>query len=124
MHPAISPCRSDDGHVARILIAEPSPDVRELYAIFVQRLGHEVVHDLRSEVDLMILEPAVPENLKRATGLKKRRPHAAFVCTSIEPPSGHVASLAPTAYLVKPFPLVELADAVDAALEAALEAAA
>ena len=105
--------------MARILIVEPHPDVRELFARVVGKLGHETVRLEDCEGDdaavaAAILEPAAPGADEVA-----RRLHAAgvpIVCASIEPPRPEIRELEPVAYLLKPFALGELEAAIAAAL--------
>jgi DNA-binding response OmpR family regulator len=107
--------------VARILIVEPHPDVRELFARVLARLGHETVRleDLGGDdaaVAAAVLEPAFPGALELARSLRARG--VPVVCASIEPCTSEVRALEPVAHLLKPFALRELEAAVDAALAA------
>jgi DNA-binding response OmpR family regulator len=106
--------------MARILISEPHPDVRVLLEAVVRRAGHEPVGHGELTVDdtpeLMILEPASPDGLAAAAGLRRRLEDLPIICASIEPPSAATKSLRPVAHLLKPFRLGELEAAIGAAL--------
>jgi DNA-binding response OmpR family regulator len=105
--------------MARILIVDPSPEISELIAHVVQRLGHEPVRIRRPEreadvsVDLALVEPAFPETLAVARRLRDAHPGLPIVCLSIQAKSeADVTPLAPVAYLMKPFGLRELENVV------------
>ena len=100
--------------MTRVLIGEPYPEIRELLAHIVGGLGFEpVLHrdgdDVSPEdVDVMLLEPALPGGLEVARKLRARNPGLPIVCLSIYPPTDETSALAPFAYLLKPFALLEL----------------
>src|SRR3954469_16656143 len=77
--------------MARILIHEPHPDVRVLFAAVVRRAGHDPVGqgELTSDdaPELMILEPASADGLAAAARLRRRLEDLPIICASIEPPS-------------------------------------
>ena len=104
--------------LARVLICEPHPEVRELLGRVVVRLGHEPLHDDAelSPVDAIVLEPAHAPSVERAAAFRAVDEATPVVCASIELPHGGSRRLAPVAYLVKPFALPDL----EAALELAL----
>jgi DNA-binding response OmpR family regulator len=114
----------DDESVARILICEPHPEVRGLLAHVATRLGHEPSfpgdgESLRFDaeaVDILLIEPADPRALAAAQILRLQREEVPIVCASIYPPSSHTRRLDPVAYIVKPFALGELQDAIGAAV--------
>jgi DNA-binding response OmpR family regulator len=106
--------------VARILIVEPHGDIRSLLEIVITRLGHKpVVHDGVDQeldsVDAAVIEPG--EGLALAQRLRAHGLPVIF--TSIFPPSPEALELEPMAYLVKPFALYTLENALTAALELA-----
>jgi DNA-binding NtrC family response regulator len=108
--------------VARILIVEPHGDIRSLLEIVITRLGHEpVVHGGVDEeldsVDAAVIEPGEGVGLALAQRLRERGLPVIF--TSIFPPSPEALELEPMGYLVKPFALYALEDALTAALEPA-----
>jgi DNA-binding response OmpR family regulator len=108
--------------MARILICEPHPDIRSLLSFVVRRLGHEPVISDGSRtqlfgVDAVVLEPGHEEALGLATWVREHAPSTAIVCASIYPPWGDTEALHPDAYLVKPFPLFRLENALASALE-------
>jgi DNA-binding response OmpR family regulator len=113
----------------RILIADPDRDVSELFGRVIRGTGHKplVLTPARLEaeappdVDLLLLEPALPGALQLAQALRARRPNLPIVCASVyEPTSPAIGDLLvllqPLAYLPKPFPLAELKNALEFAL--------
>lgn len=113
--------------MARVLIAEPSADVRALLERSVRRLGHEaVIHDRLhvpdddDEIDVLLLEPAFNGGIELALTMRSDHPHLAIVICSIFPPSPDLHELAPVAHVLKPFQR----DALEEALQAAVAAAA
>ena len=108
----------DHPSVARILILEPHPDVRDLMAHVVEGAGHEVVLDEEgpAPVDAMLLEPTSPVLRRVARQVLAKRPQTTVVCVSIGPPSMIGSSLRPTAHVLKPFSLGELKQALADAL--------
>jgi hypothetical protein len=107
--------------VARILVCDPNLDVSALLAFAVRRIGHEpVLPDGTPEqprtVDAIVLEPACPLSLELAGWARAHAPRVAIVCASIYPPWAEAQALAPHAYLLKPFPLVQLEQALTGAL--------
>lgn len=106
--------------MARILICEQSATVAELFGHVLRLAGHEPVAFEAGadvpEVDVILLEPATPGGLDCVAATRRRRPGLPVVCASIYPKSEEVARLTPAAYLLKPFKLAELEQAVAAAL--------
>jgi DNA-binding response OmpR family regulator len=107
--------------MARVLICESEPDVGALLALQLHRLGHEAViyngswsSPLQS-VDVILIEPG-GGRIDLARELRRLAPHLPMVCSSIYPRSPETDALAPSAYLVKPFP----ASRLDAAIRAAV----
>ncbi len=109
--------------MARVLIAEPTPEIRLLLERAVERLGHALVPHERADAsdppdtDILLLEPALTGGLDLARGLRARRPDAAIVVCSIYPPTAETLALEPAALLEKPFTL----EALDRALVVAAE---
>lgn len=107
--------------MARVLVAEPSPDVRLLLRRVVARLGFEPVEldsARRSDpagFDVLLLEPAMVGGLKLAQRARRRDPALPIVVCSIYSPRDDVTALEPVAHLVKPFRRVELEAALYAA---------
>jgi hypothetical protein len=94
-----------------VLICEPHDDIRALLDVVVRRLGHEPVSlngagPDQLAVDAAVIEPGEPEGLRLARQLRSRGVPVLF--TSIFPANPELLELAPTAYLVKPFPLYVL----------------
>ncbi len=114
--------------MARILIAEPAPEVQRLVAHVVARLGHQSVvvgesgEDELLEIDAAVLEPVFSAGLAAVLALRARRPDLPVVCASIYPRTPRVVALAPVAFLLKPFRLTELEHALRAAVPAATQA--
>lgn len=100
--------------MARILVVEPHPEVRELLERVVARLGHEAVVESDPDplgVDLVLVEPQgwgavdLAQRAREASG-------AAVLCISVAPPTEASRALEPVAHMVKPFALSELDRAV------------
>jgi CheY-like chemotaxis protein len=104
--------------LAKVLICEPHPEVRELLSRVVVRLGHEPVHDDAdlAPVDAIVLEPSHPSSVERAQAFRAVNGHTPIVCASIDPPDAGSRRLSPAAYLVKPFALPDLEAALRHAL--------
>jgi CheY-like chemotaxis protein len=106
--------------VAPVLIAEPHPEVRELLSLIVGRLGHTAVLHARGDppaaIDLLVAEPAAPGSLELAHALRATRPDLPIVVVSYLPQPATWTPLAPAAYVLKPFTVVELEAAVESAL--------
>jgi CheY-like chemotaxis protein len=106
--------------MAKILIVEPHPEVRDLLVRVVARLGLDpVVYDDQADlatIDVVLLEP-VHWGAARIARSAQHTSGARIVCVSIAPPSEETLGLDPTAYLLKPFRLAELERAVLSALE-------
>jgi hypothetical protein len=104
--------------VARVLICEPHPEVRELLSRVVVRLGHEPVLDDAdlAPVDAIVLEPSHAPSVERAQAFRAANGNTPIICASIDLPDAGSRRLAPTAYLVKPFALPDLEDALSRAL--------
>jgi CheY-like chemotaxis protein len=108
--------------VARVLICEPHADIRSLLAFVVCRLGHEAIlsdgsHDQAAGVDAILLEPGHVESRELAERARADTPGVAIVCTSIFPQGPETVALEADEYLVKPFPLLKLEEALTSALE-------
>jgi DNA-binding response OmpR family regulator len=114
--------------VARVLLSESDPDVRRLLVLLLERLGHEAFPLVQPTEpppgDLMLLEPAWPAGLAHARAARAQQPELPIVCVSILPEEASFLELGPLEYLMKPFALTELREAVDRTLAARAEAAA
>jgi DNA-binding response OmpR family regulator len=113
--------------VARVLICEPHDDITALLELVVRRLGHEPVlcSDAAFDhigVDAAVIEPSEDLGMEVARLLRAQGVPVLF--TSIYPAETAVLDLAPTAYLVKPFPLYALERALEQALMPAASAVA
>lgn len=102
-----------------MLICEPHDDIGDLLDIVVRRLGHQPVRfDGRIEeshgFDAAVIEPAMPGAMVVAERL--HRDGVAIVFASILPAEAAALDLHPVAYLVKPFALHDLEQALADAL--------
>lgn len=108
--------------MACVLLSEPDPDVRRLLTAVLERAGHEAVAisgrpDAElPEGDILVAEPAYGEGHRQAWALRRRDPSLPIVLVSILPPESALLALAPSAYLVKPFPIARLEQVVAEAL--------
>ncbi len=107
--------------MARVLLAEPDPDVLELVERALGGWGHEVVRYrpewAPGEVDLMVFEPGMGARVVRlAETLAAATPPVQLVVVSVNPPELAVHALRPAAYVLKPFSLAELEAAVAGAV--------
>ena len=134
---AVLPPQRSPGHAAfpsrpkRILIADPDRDVCELFGHLITRIGHEPLsyRPARGEtedppdVDLLLIEPALPGAFEVARAMRARQPKLPIICASIYPAkllaASELLALRPIAYLLKPCSLAELKDALEFALAAA-----
>lgn len=105
--------------MARVHIAEPVAETRELLERLVVRLGHESLPEERlDEVDALIFEPSSPRSVTMARRARRDRPRTALVAVSSIPVAlagipGQVARL------TQPFQPVDLERALTQALRAA-----
>ena len=117
---AVPTAAGDAPPVASILISDPDPETRTLLELLILRLGHRPVgpRDLASgeELELLLLEPASPANLRQARVLRRRLERLPIVCVSVAPQSSEALALRPAAYVMKPFRRSELERAVTEAL--------
>jgi hypothetical protein len=105
--------------VGKVLIYEPHDDVAALLEIVLQRLGHEpVLHQDRittaAGLDAAVIEPG--DAAGQAVAFELAAHGVPLVFTSIYGPSRELLALEPVAWLVKPFPLRALENALAAAL--------
>jgi DNA-binding response OmpR family regulator len=110
--------------MSKILIIEPSGDLRNLVALIVTRLGHTALtsngRDGQSEVepDAVLVEPFSDSALKMVQGLRATMPLLPIVCVSHHPPGPTTEALEPVAHVLKPFRIAEIEAAVAAAVAA------
>jgi DNA-binding response OmpR family regulator len=114
--------------VARVLLSEADPDVRRLFTLLLERLGHDVVVldagvESPPAADLLLLEPASELGLEHAGLARAAQPELPILCVSVLPDGARSLALGPLTYLPKPFGLDDLRAAVDHALSRAAEAA-
>jgi DNA-binding response OmpR family regulator len=110
--------------VPPILVADPSLEIRELVEHVVARLGYEPLRPAQlngSSDDLAaaVVEPADPASLLVACTLRANRAELPLVLHSPTPKNDASRALRRSAYLVKPFRLGELMDALAAAVSSA-----
>ena len=104
------------------LIIEPDQDIRRLYAAVVRGLGHEAAFfdglpTPNPKPDVVLVEPADSNSLAAALRLQHDNPNLPIVCASVDKPTHEEAQvLRATTYLLKPFSLVELTNALKLAL--------
>ena len=100
----------------RILIAEPYPEVQQLFVHFVSALGHEpIVHDPAVAdvgIDALILEPAMARAAELVESLRTLDPDLPVIAVSVYPPSALPARIEWTSFHLKPFGLAVLRDAL------------
>ena len=105
--------------MAAVLICEPHDDISALVQLVVTRLGHTPIRwsggalDV-GKIDVAIVEPGEPTGMRLAIRLCGAGVPVLF--TSIFPPDDSTDSLHPAAYLVKPFPLYRLEEALNTVL--------
>ena len=106
--------------MALFLIIEPDEAIRLLYAEIVRRLGHETAFSANGNdppPDVVLAEPADPKSFEATLRLRLARPDLAIVCASVYAPvQDEIRALRPSTFLLKPFRLVELTDALQLAL--------
>ena len=105
--------------MARVLICEPHDDIRALLELVVRRMGHEPETYKgpavgNHGVDAAVIEPGELNVVRLAKNLRAQNVPVLF--TSIYPATAELLNLAPSAYLVKPFPLSSLERALEQAL--------
>ena len=104
--------------MARVLIAEPHPEVRQLFVHFVAALGHEPVvfeRDLEDvDVDALVVEPAFQHAFELVKSLRDANPDVPVIAVSVYPPSELPIGLEWTSFHLKPFGLGTLREALAA----------
>lgn len=105
--------------MARVLIADSSPDVAQLLVVALGRRGHEVEIHVRGREtsflpDVLVLDVELSNAAGIAAEQRGRRPGLAVLATGIRTLEPGRLPLGAGRYLPKPFRLAELADAVDA----------
>ena len=106
--------------MARILIAEPHAELRELLAVICERLGHEAIRwhgGDAPEVGLLLFEPADAPSFTLAQRLRAADAGLPMIDVSMLPPSAETRALSPASHLLKPFSLEQLEGALERALE-------
>jgi len=115
------PAAGTERRAARVLIAQPNEDVRELLAEHCRRLELEpLVHEPGSngqlpDVDLIVAEPASPQARRLLAAHRDKASAIPIMFVSIYPPAGVLRSPA-VAYLVMPYSWERFEQAVSGAL--------
>ena len=106
--------------MARILIAEPTPALHQLLEQVVTDVGHEPVDAAgaceKLACDALILEPDWPGARRLAECLRHTVPTLPVVCVSKRSSSSWATEFGVDAYLVKPFALQDLEEAIVASV--------
>jgi CheY-like chemotaxis protein len=109
--------------MARIYILEPEAKVRDLLVRVAERLGYEALeYDVSAppeivEGDVLVVEPSDPPSLAAAVDVHERVPNVEIVCVSVYSSLPEEVALEPRAFVVKPFRLEELEQALREAIE-------
>lgn len=104
--------------MARILVAEPHPETRELLERLVARLGHEVV--ARKDADaaqILVFDPAARWAVGMARRLRREHGCALIACATRPGDLTDGEALATAADLCQPFEPDQLAWAIGQALD-------
>lgn len=116
------------GHLraARVLVAEPHPELRGLFERVLDELGHEAVvprddrHEHLPDVDVLLFGPQLDGGAQLARSLRAAKPDLPVICACSGPVSAEIEQLAPLTFLVKPFRLADLEAALTGAVAAAI----
>lgn len=101
--------------MAAVLIYEPHDDISSLIGLVVKRLGHTPLAWHAGDAEpgrpaVAVIEPGEPAGMRLA--IRMAAAGVPILFTSIFPPDDAALSLRPTEYLVKPFPLYRLEQAL------------
>jgi CheY-like chemotaxis protein len=111
--------------VARVLIAEPEPDLRLLAEQAVLELGHEpLLLDAflaGTHVDVLLLATS-PDAVAIARAQRRHDPALPIVCLGTLAAGADIRRLRPVAHLLKPYTLSDLARALTQAVATARRA--
>jgi hypothetical protein len=111
--------------VARVLIAEPEPDLRLLAEQAVLELGHEpLLLDAflaGTHVDVLLLATS-PDAVAIARAHRRHDPALPIVCVGTLAAGADIRCLRPVAHLLKPYTLSDLARALTQAVATARRA--
>lgn len=110
----VSSRRPRECRIASVLILDPDPEIRALFARIVGRLGYQPLLDYGDpeEPDVVLVEPGDPGLLAGARALKTRRPELPVICASIHPAIAGAHPIESVTYLLKPFRAAALAQAL------------
>ncbi len=103
--------------MARVLIVEPEPDLRQLAQDAIRELGHEaILHDGGTPAADVLLLAAFTGMGALVKEMRAGGSDLPVVCTGTMPPSAEARAIHPAAYLVKPYSLTTLEKALRQAL--------
>ena len=107
--------------MAKIGIWEPDPEVRTILVRAATRLGHDPlpadVAIPRDGLDLVLVEPADGRSRETVARLADADVHLRIICVSIHPPELPSLPFKTVSYLLKPFALADLQNAIEQALK-------
>lgn len=108
--------------MARVLVFDGSLDTARLYAHVAEAAGHSAAAGAPpspvapARADVVIVDPTAPGARAWLREVRRLSGRVAVICVSIYPRSPEADDFAPTSYLVKPFALDDLRDAIERAL--------
>lgn len=99
--------------MARILVSEADPDVRQLLTVLVSRLGHEAVVlepdvDVPPRADVLLLEPTSRTCLEHGRLVRACFPDLPVICMGAVPSNGRFLERGPLDFLPKPFTIDQM----------------
>jgi hypothetical protein len=105
--------------MASILVSEADPDVRRLFVVLMERLGHEAIvlarHlEIPPRGDLLLLEPTEPWCVEQARLARDFFPRLPIVCMGALPDDADFLAEGVVVQLEKPFTVDALKASVSA----------
>jgi DNA-binding response OmpR family regulator len=109
--------------MARILLSEADPAVRQLLVIFLERSGHTTIvlngdTSVPPPADLLLLEPHSAPRLHQAELARELDATMPVISLSALPADASLLKHGPLSYLQKPFTFEQLHSSVESALAA------
>ena len=89
--------------MARVLVCEPVQETRFLIERVVERMGHELVGEGRSDVDVVFYEPNSRVGMACARSARRLWPTAVLIACSAAPARRSITGPRPAATLLQPF---------------------